>query len=495
MQPRRHDESGIALLVTMMVIFIATVLVVAALMLAQHSINASGMDRNRTQSVAVAEAGLDQAVHQIQSAPGDSLPCSIAPGTMATTPAPSSYSVTVTYYGTNPPTSSPLPCTGPTLSPSTPPASAEIVSKAHNGAIQATGRAMEALITLTPESGLTEAIFGNQIISFSNNATVNRTPGSTAGNADLYTNGDYICANAQSVDGSVYAQGYIQASNTCSVTGSWDADGNVSTTQNSNVGGDIYSVQGNVSLSGNTTVAGSVYAAGTATGGQVSGGTYSNDGSLTPVPTKTFPQDDFDSATSADWSSQGYNVISNNDCTSDATSVYNAISSMATTTQNTVIDTSCALTWGNSTKINLGANLVIYADGGFTTTQNVDFESTPTSATRNLEWIVPWQDATTGATPSANCSSATPPDITTSNLTTFGNKSSPPNIDVLFYTPCDITLSNKQAMVGQIYADGTVTVQNNFNMTYQKMPLWGYSADTQVQYIAEYDYKREVPYS
>lgn len=498
MHAHRHDESGIALLITMMVIFIATVLVVAALMLAQHSVSSAGIDRSRTQSVAVAEAGLDQAVHLIQTSDAY-LPCTTTlaatlPGTMNTTPAVSHYSVTVTYYGTNPPTSSPLDCTGPYLPTTTPPASAEIVSKAYNGATQATGRAMEALVALTPESGLTEAIFGNKIISFSNNAVVNRTPASTAGNADLYTNGDYVCANSQTVDGSVYAQGYIQATNTCSVTGSWDAKGNVSTTQNSNIGGSIYSVQGNVSLSSNTTVAGSVYAAGTATGGHVSGATYSNDGSLPPVPTKAFPTDDF---TSTDWTSQGYQFIPDNDCSTDPAdpgSVYNAISSMSTTTQKTVIDTSCALSWGNNTKITLAADLVIFADGGFTTNNQVDFEST-NGTTRNLEWIVPWQDNTTGATPSTNCGSATPPDITTSNLTTFGNNSSPPNVDVLFYTPCDITLNNKQAMVGQIYADGTVTVENNFNMTYQQMPLYGSSADTQVQYIAEYDYKREVPYT
>lgn len=487
MHDHQRDDSGIALFITMTVIFVATVLVVAAVVLAQHSINASGIDRNRTQSIAVAEAGLDQAVHLIQTS-GDNLPCTIPSGSMGTTPARSYYSVTVTYYGTNPPTSSPLTCSGDSLPTSTPPAAAEIVSKAYNGAATATGRAMEALIALTPEAGLTEAIFGNNIISFSNNATVNRTPGSTAGNADLYTNGNYVCSNNQMVDGNVYAQGYIQATNTCSVTGTWDAKGDVTTTQNSNVGGNIYSVGGNVSLSGNTTVSGSVYADGTATGGQVGGGTYAGDASLPPVPTESFPQEDFNST---DWSSQGYNVITDG---SNCSQAYADIAAMSTATQNTVIDTSCALTWGNNTKINLNANLVIFADGGFTTTQKVDFEST-SSTTHNLEWIVPWQDNTTGVAPNGECASSNPPDISTSNLTTFGNNSSPPNVDVMFYTPCNITLNNKQAMVGQIYADGTVTVENNFNMTYQQMPLYGTSAATQVQYIAEYEYKREVPYS
>lgn len=75
-----------------------------------------------------------------------------------------------------------------------------------------------------------------------------------------------------------------------------------------------------------------------------------------------------------------------------------------------------------------------------------------------------------------SCSS-TVGNITTTNQTAFDNGLTPSDIDVFLYTPCN------------------VTINNNLSMTLQQMPLLGAQDLTTTSYIAEHDYKREVPSS
>lgn len=485
---RRHhrDEDGIALMMAMMVIFVATILAVAALGLANHSLSATGLDRNRTQSVGAAEAGLDNAVYLIQHA-GANLPCTDS-GTLSTSPGKASYSVTVNYYSTNPPSGSPLSCNG-TLPSTSIAAAAEITSKAYIGSSSATGRAMEALVALSPQDGLGDAIYGYNLISLSNNATMNRMAGSTAPDADLYTNGDFVCSNNETIDGSVYAQGSITANNgnTCSVTGSYEAVGPVSLDGKMTVGHDVVSAgpgsSSTVTLK-NVTVGGSVTAAGAVStqNTTISGTTTQNATGLT-VPTQPFPQYTFQQSYYNGWAV--YNNVT--DCStspSDTNSVYYIVNHMSTATANTVINTSCALSW-SSTSFNLAKDLVIFSGGGFSTSQQVKVDSTDTS-THNLELIVPY---------GTSCGSGNGT-ISLSQLTSLGNGNNPDDIDTFLYTPCNVTLANNQGITGQVYSDGTVTITNKWTMTMQEMPLFGPITNaTPLSYVAEYDYKREVPYS
>ena len=487
---RKFDrgDDGIALMMALMVIVVATILAVAALNLATHTLNGSSIDRNRTQSVAAAEAALDNAVFTIQQA-GATLPCTFLPGTLPTSPATANYSVTISYYSTNPPTGSPMTCTPGTPFP-TPPASAEITSKAYIGSSAATGRAMDAEITLTPQEGLGDAIYGYNLISLSNNATMTRMAGSTAPDADMYTNGNFVCSNNETIDGSVYAQGSITAANgnTCSVTGSYEAVGNVNLDGQMTVGHNVVAsgTPGNPSTINlkNVTVGGSVYASGSLTTKNTTiSGTSSSNGSTPAVPTQPFPQYTYQSSYFSGW------TIDNNvsDCSAsptDTNSVYYMVNHMSTATANTVIITSCAITWA-STSFNLAKDLVIFSTGGFTTTQKVQVDSTD-STTHNLELIVPYGTSCSGNNGQINFS----------NQTAMGNGNTPDDIDTFLYSPCNVTLSNNQGITGQVYSDGTVTITNKWTMTMQEMPLYGALVNaTPLSYIAEYDYKREIPYT
>jgi Tfp pilus assembly protein PilX len=494
MRKLHRGDDGIALMMALMVIVVATILAVAALNLATHTLNGSSVDRNRTQSVAAAEAALDNAVFTIQQA-GANLPCTIAPGTLPTSPATAKYSVTISYYSTNPPTGAPLSCTstpgipGSVLPTTSVAASAEITSKAYVGSASATGRAMDAEITLTPQEGLGDAIYGYNLISLSNNATMTRMAGSTAPDADLYTNGDFVCSNNETIDGSVYAQGSISASNgsTCSVTGSYEAVGSVLLDGQMTVGHDVVAAgpgSGSTINLKNVTVGGSVSAAGTVTSQNttISGSKTENASSLS-VPTQPFPQYTYQSSYFNGWAIHE-NVTDCSTSPTDTNSVYYMVSHMSSATANTVITTSCAITW-SSTSFNLAKDLVIFSTGGFTTSQQVQVDST-NSTTHNLELIVPYGTSCSGTNGQINFS----------NQTALGNGNTPDDIDSFLYTPCNITLANNQGITGQVYSDGTVTITNKWTMTMQEMPLFGALINaTPLSYIAEYDYKREIPYT
>ena len=79
-------------------------------------------------------------------------------------------------------------------------------------------RHMQALINLTPIYGnsLNKAIFANSSLQFNNQTTLT---GNTGPDADVYTNGNFVCANNQNFAGSVLAQGSITITGTCTIAG------------------------------------------------------------------------------------------------------------------------------------------------------------------------------------------------------------------------------------------------------------------------------------
>jgi hypothetical protein len=478
----QRDDSGIALFTALLVILVTTVLAISAVSVAMHALNTTVVDRNRTQALDVAEGALNSTVYQLENA-GPSMPCTVAGGSLNTTPGPTVYSITVNYYATNPPTGSPLSCTSGSTLTSTP-ASADIVAEAWNSHNTVDKRSMEALLKFTPVTGsaFTDAIFGQQVITISNHSTVSRSNGSTTANANVYSNSAYVCSNNQTIDGSVYSQSTITFDSGCSaqVNGSLEAVGNVSTASNVTIKQNVESTGGNVSLSGNTSVLGSVYAAGTASGGTVTGVTSSGvSPPVFPIPNQSFPQLQF-IGESAAWTAAGYTIVTNNDCTNDAGSVYNQLN----VTTNTVVVTSCALSWANKTSITLSANLVIFADGGFSTVNNFSVDSNNASTPRWLELIVPDNDA-------SSCTSS--PDVNFSNNTQLGNGLTPSDIDTFIYTPCNLSIANKNAFWGQIYAGGTVTVNNNFSMVYtQSTQVFGAANPPTTSYNLSYEFTREI---
>jgi hypothetical protein len=145
-----------------------------------------------------------------------------------------------------------------------------------------------------------------------------------------------------------------------------------------------------------------------------------------------------------------------------------------------VIYTPCVVEFSKTNDIPVKNDLVIYAAGGFTTSNQVTFTSGD-GQQHKIYWIVPF-----GST----CRSTAPTgDITTDNNFTVKSK-----IDLMMYTPCNVRVSNNADHFGQVYGGGTVSLDNKFDMYFKPLPMLG--VDLSSLPLASYDvdiiYKREV---
>src|SRR6266568_4053241 len=152
MMTRLRDERGVALVTALLVSMVVLSLSLVVVQLSIHNSGQSSYDRRRDQAIGAAEAGIDSAFATIQFTGTASLPCGpdSYQGTLSTTPA-SSYSVTISYYDTSPPTGSALSCP---LTDDSAPVAAELVSV--GTAVVATSpdavsRRMQTEIRLTPQ--------------------------------------------------------------------------------------------------------------------------------------------------------------------------------------------------------------------------------------------------------------------------------------------------------------------------------------------------------
>jgi len=457
-----------AVVLAMSVVTLLTTSVAIVFQVASTGQRDAAFRRQQAQSLDAAEAGLNLGYEKIQQAATASLPC--GPGAVtqsfATIPTASSFSDTVTYYSTYPPTGSALACsavhTGATL------AAATIVATGLDGGVN---QYMEALVKLSVTNTgpvFDQAMFSNSNFSASNNTTIYAYTGT---DANLYTNANVACANNFTVQGSVVVQGTFAGSNNCSVSGNLTSVGNITLSNNAVIGGNATSTgnagcsgsQGNITMSNSATVNQSAYAYCSITlsnNATVVHSKVPNDTTLTNPATETFPtvpEPTSGSAAATAWSAAGYtNQITDNTCT--PAGVYNDISAMSTATAPTVVMTSCALSWSNNTSISLNQNLAIFSTGGFSMTNNTTWQSA-TSATRLLYVIVP---SVVGST-TTTCSSGQP-GISLANNTTFAS-----SVNVMLYTPCTVSVANGSTGYGQVYG-GVVSAANNYTAHYVPVP-------------------------
>ena len=84
-----REESGIAMVVAMMVVFVVVLLSIVILDLSIHNVDQAAYDRKRVTSVAASEAGIDQAWNLVQYTRPENLPCaSPDTGTLGSAPGP-----------------------------------------------------------------------------------------------------------------------------------------------------------------------------------------------------------------------------------------------------------------------------------------------------------------------------------------------------------------------------------------------------------------------
>ena len=475
---RRPNESGVAMVVALMVITVASLLAVLAASLAFHGQSTSQVDRKRTQAVAAAEAGVDTALLQAQL---QTPPCS-GSGSLQTQPTTSTYTVTYTYYNTYPPIGAPINCSDPTAMAGA--KAVEITSKGSTNSKVYGERSVQALAKLTaiPGNDFNKAIFANNSLTISNNTTVN---GNIGNDGDVYTTLPFTCANSLTVQGSVYTQGGATLSNTCTIANDLYAKNDIVGSGNGTIGRDAKSSKGSITLNNPRVVQHDAIAFGTITAAAGLVGNNRVSGATIPdPPTQDFPQIKWDpTATPGKWDTgtapyQFTSLIINNTC-SGGLSVYNDIAGLSGPGADTIIVTNCALSWSGNTSITFGRNVVIFSFGGFTTQNNFTMQSSVPGTVRNLYWIVPWNAAT---------SPCATPGITTGNLTKFIDE------QVFFYSPCDISADNQQATKGQVYGGSNVAIQNNFTLSYVPVPVTGVANSTALPlgYNVDIVYKRET---
>jgi hypothetical protein len=464
----RRDETGMALISAILVMMVVTVLGVGAIAMANHSLNSTVINRKQVQSIGGAEAGIDLAINAIQS---PTPPCSLS-GTLSSGPTTSSYSVAITYFNS---AGSQLSCSTVQAGTSIP-ATAQLRSTGDTQAAGFGSRVMNSLVQMTPvpSAAFDKAIFAQGNLTITNKTTLN---GDGKNNANVYTNSSFTCSNNETFYGNLYSQGDITASNTCTTSGDWWAAGKVSSTGNGSIGGSVFaggcndttkgclstaSTSGNISIASNGSVGKNAVAKGTINpspcgSGRVIQGTCSTNANPGNPPYQAFPTVDFDSSA---WTAFGYTRQINEG--SNCTQLTTDLQGLATATTPTVITTSCNIDWGKNTW-NFNTDVAIFATGGFGSTNQTNFQST-SSTVHSFYMIVPTH--LIGTQTATTCSSS-------SGNIKFTNQTSMTNLQSFMYTPCNVTFSNNQTHVGQIYGGGTVTVTNQFNMNYKSITVPG----------------------
>ena len=472
------DDSGSALMIAVMVVGVCLSLAMVGVTVAVSSTRASGVDRQRVLAVDAAEAGVDSAFGAIQSG-GLAPPCSLAAATVKSGPDTASYGTTVAYYDA---AGAQLGCTAAGVSGT--PVQALIRSTAQTAALGGGGsrgvRTLEALVALTPQSGstLTKAIFADGVLTFENQTTV---LGNNGPDADIYSNTDVNCSNNENFAGSLYSQGSISISNSCSFAGNVWAHGPVKTNNGSSgtVAGFVKSATGTIALSG-IDITGNLYAGGSiAYGGcSVAAKCFPNNSPGEP-PSNPFPILRANPATLSTWAANGYAVVP---YVGVCSLVDDAIDDDYSQAGHPVLlVTSCPVAFAKSKDISLRNDVAIFASGGFSSSGQVGFSSTPAGTERKLYWVVPYEAA--GSRPCAA------PGVTTDQQFSLSS-----DVDMLIYSPCNISFANNSTHIGQLYGGSDVSIRNRFRLQFRPLPLFGIDTSSLPNrgYTPSIVYKRET---
>ncbi|MEX0992075.1 MAG: hypothetical protein WD004_07370 [Actinomycetota bacterium] len=220
----RRDESGLAMVVVLLVTLVLVSLSLVVVQLASHSTTSSSYDQRRLQAVHAAETGINEYLTVLPTTYGPGL-CAdglLDPGPISTSPL-LEYTLDVELRdgGTT------VGCAGydgRTVD------TAIITSTATAGTATANSTAVTRVlreeVTLTPIDGdeMNQVIYATNSVDISGNVDINGS--ATENDADIYVAGDFAVNNYANVEGSVYAKGNVSLGPAC-YAGSIYADGNV----------------------------------------------------------------------------------------------------------------------------------------------------------------------------------------------------------------------------------------------------------------------------
>src|SRR5262245_8754882 len=449
-----REESGIAMVIAMMVVFVVVLLSIVVLDMSIHNTGQAAYDRKRVTSIAAAEAGIDRAWNLVQFTAPPGLPCSSVSDALGSQPGPATFTITFTWYKSDGTT--PYACTStdrPTQS--SPPSAALITAVGETNTD--VPRTMQAYVTLTPNyGGFGSAILAVTNTTFSNNFSI---LGQNGNDGNIYvTNGDLTIDNPVTVYGNIYVHnGAATLRNNSQINGELWANGSIRLDNPSTVGTNVISSTGAITTNTNPggVVGGFAMAGSTVQKPPllISGSTYEYSPQGAP-PTQAFPKlcqvAIAGVCTAMPWS--GYTVTTATDCATAQTFLDASMSG----DKVLWIPSGCTdLVIANNDVINFSGNLAIVTNGKIT----MENKNTWNGVTgKKLFFISNYRSGLTCSTGAYN--------ITTGNNSNFKNAS------VLFNSPCTVNLNNQNDFTGQVLGN-SVGIFNHFTMQYQPVLVPG----------------------
>jgi Tfp pilus assembly protein PilX len=500
MMKRMHDdERGLAIVVSLMVVFVVLLLASAVFAQSIHNSNQSAYDRRRLQSVDAAEAGLNYFSNYMGQTAVVTLAarCGVVtagicasnpfpdaqPITVAIDPGTATFTVTPTWYADK---GGLTPFAASAMTNTNYPRSVKVVSAGTTNGV--TTRTMETFMSLTGEfGGFRGAVVTNTSINLVNSFTIS---GDTIYDGDIYVTCSTPPCNAsltsgtQTIKGNLYVpSGSLTISTSVHVYGNIWANGNILINQPQvQVDGDATSSTGSITVSSGHVNGKGTYCTTVSGASNIGGGTVLS--CQGPPPTPEFPHLTYDDTVSpaadANWLTgcsdtpvadcytlKTFGTVGSTSptaCTSARNYVegtgptdYNGGASISSSYAGVIVRilSKCDYSASNNAVINLNTDLAIITNGSITLGQKSTWIGV--GSLRKVHLIVPWPQSPC----STSSSSSDYHDITVGGNTSFNSL-----MDVGLYTPCTAHMSNLNAFYGQVIG-GTVDIGNNWNMNYR----------------------------
>jgi hypothetical protein len=453
---RLSEERGVALITAMLVSMVVVTLGVTSVTLAIHNTEQSARSRERVESIAVAEAGINYYFSHLQSGAADTFECSISQSLAGTPDA--QFQATVTFYDED---GEELAC------PLTvdEPASA-LITSVGTSLGEDPARAMEAFVNLVPIRGTPFgdfAVYSDASPTFNSNTQIF---GGDSHDGNVYTNGNAVIESNAQMYGDVWAQGFVQLEGNSEVKEDVWSGTYVQMDQTSRVLGNARAATSYLNLDTGAHVFGDGRAGGPITlgsGAAIDGIQVPNTATDPPTPIE-FPEFTYDPAAWADPDAGAYSIQLPSDCTAARTFINSGL------TGNWVvrIPFPCDLNITTGQSPTLRGNLAIISDGSLTMSSNSEFKSDGGNHTLHLIFGLG--------------------EVDPCGITFRSNTKIASGIKTLLYTPCDINLdSNSLVVEGQMFAGG-VNFNSNSDLTFDAIDVPDIGAsrfDEDIRYIRE----------
>lgn len=455
---RLRDDDGMAMVTAIMAGLVVLLLSTVGFQLTAHNLDQSANHRRDVQSVHAGEAGLDRFLQYLANeAPVGSPACSMATQGLSTTPV-TRFAVTATYYWNEDLTGASVGPTACVFNPALGPPTFVVIRS--TGTSAGVTRTMETKTQLLKNAGsslATAAVYAEAGATWTGHASVSNAPG-TELTADLYSNTSIELKGGGVLQGNVDAQGSITLSGQTDVRQNVTARGALSISNNAIVRGHARSSTSSVSNSG-TINGNAFYCTGSAPGGTIAGAKVAECKPELPTA-RGFKRIGF---TAADWSDPAadpaYTVLSYGSCAAAETALANLA------TGNFVIRATCSSL--TLPAVTLRGHVAVIATGDIKGSGQTSIARVGSSPDYTLKLManVPTSPAT--ADP-ATCSS-------NSGISLSGGTTFPPNVDVLFYSPCDVrfTGNSTAAIQGQIISGRQVSFSSGSTITYKPVLVPG----------------------